>query len=601
MVITKETNLLDIDLRGTDEQISITKDVVLDYEKLLFILAHYSGKKISILSGYDNMHAYSNHDCLYNESEVVTLAQNINTARQEFGKDIDFDGEFSVEQALTASRKINAIVHEIESTTHNGKPLSPFEKFLMAYEYVVEKAYTMENPDESPSLSRNVISVLNGDKIVCAGYANFLAVLLNRLGIPCITNTVIAYNSEDNEYGNHAVCTIRMEDPKYKLKGVFYSDPTKDSAPINRNIVGLASYNHCLIPYRYIKYYYDHPIVLNRAMLINQDPQNFRSVKTNSIPKPPVLSYLFPEKTGGKSQDVLLREQAEQQLQDSGFYDTLDYFVEDIDQKQIDNSVQLFVKKLLNPMALIHNLQNRTIHNHLGLIVQNLTTLGFSLDEIKTLCQHHFSKDILIETLKERYDADSLRTKAVFTLYDRDEKLILDFNSKLDSMIDKIKIPNKKINTENVFENLSKKIATSLLYAEFNGHNQTVDIHQIQALLNQGMSLKEIKFQIKKHLINFDFQNTYLEYSGEFVHGEYQTNEQELYLHPVSDPYAIYNVPYIEDFEKLKKSAKLFTNEDIFKAYINIFEARGFDFATAQNLSCLALRQTDIINPKEWT
>ena len=125
--------------------------------------------------------------------------------------------------------------------------------------------------------------------------------------------------------------------------------------------------------------------------------------------------------------------------------------------------------------------------------------------------------------------------------------------------------------------------------------------HQIQALLNQGMSLEEIKFQIKKHLINFDFQNTYLEYSGEFVHGEYQTNEQELYLHPVSDPYAIYNVPYIEDFEKLKKSAKLFTNEDIFKAYINIFEARGFDFATAQNLACLALRQTDIINPKEWT
>ena len=168
-------------------------------------------------------------------------------------------------------------------------------------------------------------------------------------------------------------------------------------------------------------------------------------------------------------------------------------------------------------------------------------------------------------------------------------------------MIGKIKIPNKKINTENVFENLSKKIATSVLYAEFNGHNQTVDIHQIQALLNQGMSLEEIKFQIKKHLINFDFQNTYLEYSGEFVHGEYQTNEQELYLHPVSDPYAIYNVPYIEDFEKLKKSAKLFTNEDIFKAYIHIFEARGFDFATAQNLACLALRQTDIINPKEWT
>lgn len=60
---------------------------------------------------------------------------------------------------------------------------SPFEQCLLAYDLVRDRYYVMENSDEEYYISRDLTSVLLGDKIVCVGFSNLLSAILNKLGI----------------------------------------------------------------------------------------------------------------------------------------------------------------------------------------------------------------------------------------------------------------------------------------------------------------------------------------------------------------------------------------------------------------------------------
>ena len=73
--------------------------------------------------------------------------------------------------------------------------LSPLEQFLMAYKICCDHLYKAEDKNENALVSRSIYGVTNSDKIVCAGHANLLKEICNRLQNPDLNITKHWYAS----------------------------------------------------------------------------------------------------------------------------------------------------------------------------------------------------------------------------------------------------------------------------------------------------------------------------------------------------------------------------------------------------------------------
>ena len=116
------------------------------------------------------------------------------------------------------------------------KSLSPFEKFIACYIITTHfKSYVKEGPNDGIDKSRSVYEIINSDdpKIVCAGYVNLINELLHRVNDENIKSICWGcHANSQNEFGthdNHARIMTYINDPKYKINGVFMSDPTWDA------------------------------------------------------------------------------------------------------------------------------------------------------------------------------------------------------------------------------------------------------------------------------------------------------------------------------------------------------------------------------------
>jgi len=228
MIISKNTPLSILDTIDTSE-IYISKDISLNSKILELLLRKYPNSKIIIKTFDENTSATTQNNVLYNNDELKILADNVNMARSKYGKDIVFDDNYTIEQAITASTKLNEWENLINNATINGEPLSPLEKYAMAYALVSNRVYHEENTNFDPSsLSRNLISVMSNDFIVCAGFANILSTLCTRIGIPCTVRDCAVWKQKSHKWGNHANCIVRIEDEKYNVHGLFNADPTWD-------------------------------------------------------------------------------------------------------------------------------------------------------------------------------------------------------------------------------------------------------------------------------------------------------------------------------------------------------------------------------------
>ena len=81
-----------------------------------------------------------------------------------------FDGGleyYTLADTLFAQLQIDDIIEQINSTG-----ASPFEKYLMAYDFITSRVY--KEYKQGSAKSRDLIAVMNGDNIVCVGYANLL-------------------------------------------------------------------------------------------------------------------------------------------------------------------------------------------------------------------------------------------------------------------------------------------------------------------------------------------------------------------------------------------------------------------------------------------
>ena len=113
--------------------------------------------------------------------------------------------------------KLESIADEIKKLN-----LSVFEKILYTYDLVRDKIYNESK--NSISESRDLNSVLFGDKIVCSGYAKIFKALLERVGIPVNLFHLDGINGKPGHLRNE----IYVKDEKYNIDGVYYFDSTWD-------------------------------------------------------------------------------------------------------------------------------------------------------------------------------------------------------------------------------------------------------------------------------------------------------------------------------------------------------------------------------------
>ena len=226
-------DIADLDIELGYRKLYINKDTSLDDYALHYIQERLNPDKIFVTlknesDSYDG-------SVIYNQKETIKLADNINQLSQQ-GVDVLF-GEYSVglydyksdncnytlDEVLSANRQIDEVVNHISSAKNkDGEPLSPLEKFVCAYHYVSKRFKYKQEQKGDRRESRDLISILNGDRVVCVGYATTLIELCKRLGLDCkyVGACVVG------KYITHAMCMVRIDDDKYEKHGAYYSDPT---------------------------------------------------------------------------------------------------------------------------------------------------------------------------------------------------------------------------------------------------------------------------------------------------------------------------------------------------------------------------------------
>lgn len=137
---------------------------------------------------------------------------------------------------------IDSIVNHIKKLN-----LSPLEELIYAYDKVRDRYYISEEKDEDGAISRDITSIIKGNKIVCLGFSELFDSIARRLGnhtnIECLTN---------NKTG-HSRNMVHIKDDKHNVDGIFVFDPTYDCKKDETNN-HFNSYMYCAKTVDFFKY-----------------------------------------------------------------------------------------------------------------------------------------------------------------------------------------------------------------------------------------------------------------------------------------------------------------------------------------------------------
>ena len=170
----------------------------------------------------------------------------------EFNSDIT-----SLTDVLLANRKMNEEIKLINESKINGDPLSPFEKYLMVYQYVAGRKYK----EGKGSDCRSIVQVETGDKIVCTGFSNLLRYICQQVGLECESQDLAVYDKEIKlseikedtlSKFTHSNNIIYLKDDKYNIDGLFYVDSCWDAyqaGSFAKDIKNISYLNHALLPF----------------------------------------------------------------------------------------------------------------------------------------------------------------------------------------------------------------------------------------------------------------------------------------------------------------------------------------------------------------
>lgn len=104
---------------------------------------------------------------------------------------------------------------------------SPLEEIAFIYDYLKGKKYQREEKGEPWYLSRGIISVLIGDKIVCKGYTTLFKSLVEELGHAYVE--IIDVKKCGSDEVTHERVMIYVKDDKYGIDGNYIFDVTYDA------------------------------------------------------------------------------------------------------------------------------------------------------------------------------------------------------------------------------------------------------------------------------------------------------------------------------------------------------------------------------------
>lgn len=165
-------------------------------------------------------------------------------------KDLLPDSTFEVEVELheitypvqdyeKAIKIINDIVSFVKSLN-----LSPLEELTFVYDIVKARKYQHESKDEGSYKSRDLISALLGNAIVCSGFDAIIRAILNNLGFKTKLNHLIP--NEIRDLTGHVRTCLYVDDPKYNVSGHYFIDVTCDSKTNDDDLDYLNNYDFFL-------------------------------------------------------------------------------------------------------------------------------------------------------------------------------------------------------------------------------------------------------------------------------------------------------------------------------------------------------------------
>ena len=102
---------------------------------------------------------------------------------------------------------------------------SQIEQIMYVYDLVRDRIYVKEKSGESRNNSRDLTSVLLGDKIVCLGFSNIFDAIMQKLNIK---SRIYILNPTENGKFKHARNVVYVNDDKYNINGIFFFDTTWD-------------------------------------------------------------------------------------------------------------------------------------------------------------------------------------------------------------------------------------------------------------------------------------------------------------------------------------------------------------------------------------
>ncbi len=159
-------------------------------------------------------------DCNVND-EQISILKNISNKDKIYVQDNNwFGGIWKLNDYLRAEDILDEVATKI-------KHLSPFEKFICAYHFATNREYKFAPKGSSFQECRSYVDVLNKGYCVCVGYATILKRLAEKLGLQCAVQGCLA-KDKDGKKTNHANCLVFLNDKKYKINGLYYSDPRMD-------------------------------------------------------------------------------------------------------------------------------------------------------------------------------------------------------------------------------------------------------------------------------------------------------------------------------------------------------------------------------------
>ena len=181
----------------------------------------------------------------FNEAEFAFFLE-LEARLEDYGLVLSFNGgyknDYTLMELMEADALLDRLINEI-----NNSSFSPFEKYLYIYHYLADKKYKREDVlGEEVHKPRDIIAVMNGDYIVCEGYARLMKYLCDNVGITCICQVLAHHQGMEKHMNN----LVYLDDDNYNIHGLYYSDVTWDNIG---NQGKRHTFSFCLVPMEDIK------------------------------------------------------------------------------------------------------------------------------------------------------------------------------------------------------------------------------------------------------------------------------------------------------------------------------------------------------------